>query len=228
MAVSVSQPEHPILTDAEISQYKYPAWRWTRPRRDLPPPIVELDHLALPAELTVDAIQAQLIAKGWCPHAVEALSYRFRGQLCVLAYLLSLRRHPARINVHAGCESAGQCIAFNTTLASYDTKHTTETCTCVMVETPYIRLKEILLVGGIPLISIEGGEGTGEPLTLGVHERTMRTEYIAVSHVWADGLGNPTANALPSCQIEKLRKSMTALLPLTSASSKVIATRRRF
>ncbi|KAI1086090.1 hypothetical protein F5B19DRAFT_502130 [Rostrohypoxylon terebratum] len=32
----------------------------------------------------------------------------------------------------------------------------------------------------------------------------MVTGYIAISHVWADGLGNPTANSLPRCQLRLL------------------------
>jgi hypothetical protein len=93
-----------------------------------------------------------------------------------------------------------------------------------VVETPYTSLKEILVVDGISLISIDGGGGTGNPLILKVHERKKRMDYIAVSHVWADGLRNPTANALPSCQIEKLRKSVAALQTLMSLPNKVNAT----
>ena len=31
-------------------------------------------------------------------------------------------------------------------------------------------------------------------------------EYVAISHVWAHVLGNPKANALPSCQILRLKR----------------------
>ncbi|KAF8346761.1 hypothetical protein F5887DRAFT_1073429 [Amanita rubescens] len=35
--------------------------------------------------------------------------------------------------------------------------------------------------------------------------------YIAFSHVWADGLGNPHTNALPRCQLRRLRDHATEL-----------------
>ena len=37
------------------------------------------------------------------------------------------------------------------------------------------------------------------------------TAFIAISHVWADGLGNPRANALPSCQLSRLQKIVNGL-----------------
>ncbi|ROV93518.1 hypothetical protein VSDG_06812 [Cytospora chrysosperma] len=35
--------------------------------------------------------------------------------------------------------------------------------------------------------------------------------YVAISHVWADGLGNPTANALPGCQVDRLTSLVAKL-----------------
>lgn len=37
--------------------------------------------------------------------------------------------------------------------------------------------------------------------------------YVAVSHVWSDGLGNPRNNTLPECQLERLQKYVNALYP---------------
>ncbi|RDW64369.1 uncharacterized protein DSM5745_09780 [Aspergillus mulundensis] len=33
-----------------------------------------------------------------------------------------------------------------------------------------------------------------------------RPEYVAISHVWADGKGNPRANALPQCQLDRIQR----------------------
>ena len=35
--------------------------------------------------------------------------------------------------------------------------------------------------------------------------------YVAISHVWSDGLGNPSRNALPMCQVMRLQKHVDAL-----------------
>ena len=40
--------------------------------------------------------------------------------------------------------------------------------------------------------------------------RQSGIEYATISHVWADGLGNPTANALPACQVKRLRNVLKA------------------
>lgn len=32
--------------------------------------------------------------------------------------------------------------------------------------------------------------------------------FVAISHVWADGLGNPSANALPRCQLSRIRERL--------------------
>ncbi|KAL2830169.1 hypothetical protein BJY01DRAFT_240459 [Aspergillus pseudoustus] len=37
-------------------------------------------------------------------------------------------------------------------------------------------------------------------------EGRRRPDYVAISHVWADGKGNPKANALPLCQIERIQR----------------------
>jgi hypothetical protein len=42
--------------------------------------------------------------------------------------------------------------------------------------------------------------------------------YIAISHVWSDGLRNPRINALPRCQILRLR-DLVANLPRMRAAN---------
>jgi hypothetical protein len=45
------------------------------------------------------------------------------------------------------------------------------------------------------------------------------TPYVAISHVWADGLGNPASNGLPRCQLDKLFALLGDLInPSTFAS----------
>ncbi|KAK8213325.1 hypothetical protein M8818_002624 [Zalaria obscura] len=52
---------------------------------------------------------------------------------------------------------------------------------------------------------------------LKVVKADWRTSYVAYSHVWSEGLGNATDNALPLCQIERLRSQLVDLpAPTTS------------
>ena len=56
--------------------------------------------------------------------------------------------------------------------------------------------------GGIPLISVHRSK---KAVKLELTCNRRETVYFAISHVWADGLGNPHANALPQCQLLRLQ-----------------------
>ncbi|VUC19908.1 unnamed protein product [Clonostachys rosea] len=43
-----------------------------------------------------------------------------------------------------------------------------------------------------------------ESVKITLVEAEPGTEYIAISHVWSDGLGNPNKNAIPQCQLQRL------------------------
>ncbi|KXJ94985.1 heterokaryon incompatibility protein-domain-containing protein [Microdochium bolleyi] len=119
------------------------------------------------------------------------------------AYLATLQRSPVRAAAdHSHC-SALACGAYNSDMSRYRTRHTTEDCACHMIETPREQLLAVLKNGKVPLIAIEDdGEGS---CNLAVRARSIGTSYVAISHVWADGLGNPSGNALPLCQIRRLK-----------------------
>jgi hypothetical protein len=49
-------------------------------------------------------------------------------------------------------------------------------------------------------MNLEVDKSTAE-LSVKLVESTGDICYVAISHVWADGLGNPFGNALPRCQL---------------------------
>lgn len=55
--------------------------------------------------------------------------------------------------------------------------------------------------GKIPVISFHE---IGGNIRLSVHDSADVPEYIAISHVWAGGLGNTVENALPLCQSRRI------------------------
>ena len=65
-------------------------------------------------------------------------------------------------------------------------------------------VEDILLKGQIPLLRIIPGQSTAD-LRLEIISSQPDSQYVALSHVWADGLGNPHANALPRCQLLRLQ-----------------------
>ena len=151
----------------------------------------------------------QMIMNGWCSHQVRHLSLKY--DLQTFSYLATLKRSPFRIADHHRCALHENCVAYNTDPITYESRHTTTDCACSVISVPYESLIKIIRKGRVPLVSIESnGADASERFKLRVQARSRTSKYIAISHVWADGLGNPTKNGLPLCQIERLRVSLLA------------------
>lgn len=151
----------------------------------------------------------QMISNGWCPHQVQHLSKTYNYK--TFSYLATLERSSQRLVDHKRCLEHSACIAYNTSTVNYKVRHTTDDCICSMIVTPYRDLVQIIRRGRIPLVSIDLVTGATPPYQLRVHSRSATSKYIAISHVWADGLGNPGLNGLPLCQIERLNARLSAL-----------------
>lgn len=68
---------------------------------------------------------------------------------------------------------------------------------------PQENVNLIVAKGGIPVVRVQRLPlGAAELI---VEELESSTKYIAISHVWADGLGNPRGNALPQCQLQRIQ-----------------------
>jgi hypothetical protein len=146
---------------------------------------------------------ARMLSKGRCIHQVIHLCQAF--DIDTFSWLSHGRRSSMRQENHGNCSERG-CIAYNSDMTNYETKHATDGCQCDMVSVPYSDLVEIIRDGKVPLFTVEHSEGQSseDSLQLKVHPRDRYSSYIAVSHVWADGLGNPNCNALPACQLKQL------------------------
>jgi hypothetical protein len=70
---------------------------------------------------------------------------------------------------------------------------------------------EILRSGSIPLILSVDGNDKNDTLTLVSSGPDFEYSYVAISHVWSDGLGNVQRSALPRCQILRLSKLIRSL-----------------
>ena len=64
-------------------------------------------------------------------------------------------------------------------------------------------LVKIWTEGQIPLLQLSSDPATNDDVELVLQAASQAdpTPYTAVSHVWADGLGNSRSNALPRCQL---------------------------
>ena len=97
--------------------------------------------------------------------------------------------------------------------SSYKLQHTPRDCICQSLGAAQQAIIQSLTRGRYPLLQLERNAGE---LQLSVHDSGEGIECTAISHVWADGLGNPHSPELPLCQlcrinslILKLPKSIT-------------------
>lgn len=151
-----------------------------------------------------------MLANGWCHHQVQRLS---SSSLCshrTFSYLAS-RQRSIRLSDHTRCLDHLMCAAYNTDSATYQTQHVDQRCECPSVRAPNEALLKIIRRGGVPLVSIQDSPNGDTETTIQVSARNIWSSYIAVSHIWADGLGNVAGNGLPLCQIKKLKMAVTAL-----------------
>ena len=153
--------------------------------------------------------QGKMLANGWCAHQVKHLSKIHTNES--FSALSTLQRSAQRLVDHNPCLNHTACVAFNADMATYSTKHVDPGCTCRMVPTPYQRLISTIRRGDIPLLSIEGNPDSDSTYELKVHARSRNSKYIAISHVWFDGLGNPNENSLPLCQLKRLEANLLSL-----------------
>ena len=147
---------------------------------------------------------ALLLRAGWCRgEGVHLTSLK-----AIHAYYCSsfAGRRPHRD--HTSC-TRDICVADNIKAENYQTKHVSPSCNCQFVAADLDTSSEILYNGQIPIIRLVEQQGTkckkwdtksSSNVAVGRNHR-----YVAISHVWSDGMGNPNANSLPRCQLEKLQ-----------------------
>ncbi|KAF7350751.1 Het domain protein [Mycena sanguinolenta] len=131
----------------------------------------------------------ELEEKGWCESELDLLA----AEDLAFASLLSR----PMIRDHSRCGDI-VCNAYQTDEATYMTRHVSDGCSCTFVGTETSALVDALSKDKVPKVVIT------EQLELQVIVEDDYP-YIALSHVWADGLGNPFKNALPRCQLRRLR-----------------------
>ena len=161
-----------------------------------------------PSRLDLDHLKNKMLANGYCIRQVQYLAQTF--DIDTLTYLSLLKRSPMRQKSHAKCSPEG-CIAYNVDMAKYKTRHITADCNCEMIGVPYEELIDIIQRGDVPLVSVIQSPDRASGITVKLSTRNKNSAYVAVSHVWADGLGNPKSNSLPVCQLRRFENSVCFL-----------------
>lgn len=200
-----SDPQHQRVTLAESLLWEIALSFMLRGEQKMPPkaPIIP--------QQTIGTLLRQA---GWCPSDVLPMMEDFSTAGCLFMTNLEPpypeQKHVPRNN-SLGSTSCTQtrCALRNISKRTYRTKHRLECQGCADFVAELSALAPVLSNGHIPLIHLYSHH---ESYRLSTIQETPSTSYIAISHVWADGLGNIQQNALPSCQFYALRK-MIQLLP---------------
>lgn len=161
-----------------------------------------------------DLLKERMLRNGWCASEVTRMFAQMLS--CASRYNVStLTRHKVAGESHNQCNDQ-RCSLANIDESTYETKHH-KSCSgrkCYDVSASEPEMIRILSSGSYPVLSLFTLP-TGK-LRIRVHSWKPRLLYVAVSHVWADGLGNKQKNSLPVCQLRHLK---TLLVSLTRSHS---------
>jgi len=141
-----------------------------------------------------------LLENGWCPHDVHMIRNMF--SVDTEYYFRSFL--PIRCQRdHTNCSEL-HCRAENIDETAYLVRHITEECDCKFASPDINAVVSSLQCDGIPLVVLP----STDPGVVQVIDWQTDSEidYIAISHVWADGLGNPRTNSLPLCQLTRIQQ----------------------
>jgi len=150
----------------------------------------------------------RLLGCGWCPSTIPQLTQWFPASHYYVALLGPLFVQKD----HKDCSDfACKYDALDESL--YEVKHVREGCNCRLRTIPPNSIATAIDENRLPLISISEGS-----ISLTPREFEGDEKYIAISHVWSDGLGNPNVdglkhNGLTECQVSRLYRFCKKLLP---------------
>ena len=159
----------------------------------------------------LEAREREMVLHGWCPSEIGILRRDFQT-LSSQWYCQHLRR-PFTGAYHSGCH-AEQCQQLQIDPRTYRTGHVARDCTCSSLGGLGPDKEEVLRClrspgDMFPVLRIVGQ--TVEDVSIETVPFRQEEAYVALSHVWADGLGNQNANELPRCQLLKLRSLIRKL-----------------
>ncbi|KAF4616230.1 hypothetical protein G7Y89_g15176 [Cudoniella acicularis] len=156
-----------------------------------------------------DFLLPMMREKGWCEFDVKRLPLP-TGSVGLLWYYAHLQP-PRSWMDHSFCggdECKGMAIG-----ERYRTRHATPDCTCTEEFSDVEAVVAAVEDGKIPLVQFKDGE-----FHIVRFPGDVNTDFVAISHVWAEGLGNPHANSLPTCTL-KWVSSLIDSLPLTKPNT---------
>jgi hypothetical protein len=155
----------------------------------------------------VDLLDSLMACAGWCPKQILKTHTVFLET----KYFYSQLPPPDPGVSHTGC-TRFQCLAYQAKEVVYNYAHAHDGCQCGFLKPDLKELLSTLQEGMIPLIKPMLSPDTLDN-EICIVKGLPDTRYVAISHVWSDGLGNPHANAMSRCQMLEISRLVQDLYP---------------
>lgn len=145
---------------------------------------------------------ARMLQSNWCPRDITVAG-SILSELSM--YCASYIKRPSASQDHGRC-SVETCELNQVDEQTYVTKHRKIGCRCGHLGPMQEDVIRILDKGEIPVITLTPRHQPDGSRILDLQVNSggvvFLNTFIAISHVWSDGLGNPRENSLPFCQLE--------------------------
>ena len=161
-------------------------------------------------------LRSRMLDAGWCEIEVS----RFENQSIVSSMFFGgtlQRKNTPLGRSHETC-SKEICIANNYAENEYRTLHTTDSCCCKPLGPDSKEIIKFRNQHGFPVLQLVRTSEHSVPY-IRVLDGNTTIPYVAISHVWSDGLGNVDQNQLPQCQLLLLQEFVNDLWESTSKST---------
>ena len=143
---------------------------------------------------------------GWCVSDITRIEAKYKSFQGLYVARMMDKSLPKRN--HESCTEY-ICKFFQIDMGAFQLQHQQEGCLCDPLEVDSGELTTVLRKDNkFPLLRFTGDL---HGLNAEVVESKPEVPYVAISHVWADGLGNPNSNALHRCKLHYLRRLVASI-----------------
>jgi hypothetical protein len=142
---------------------------------------------------------------GWCPAQASCTLGKFYS-LQAKIYLSKITK-PYKRGTHDDC-SFENCRALQIDPSIYNSLHR-HPGICKNVKTNQEEVVKVLKNGKNALLDLRL-DPTFDEISVTIVAAQPNSWYVALSHVWADGLGNTKENSLPQCQLRRIYDLLTS------------------
>lgn len=154
-------------------------------------------------------LRQEMLASGWCRSDIHLLQRKtdVLGQYYFSSYAPS---HATGNVDHAECKPV-KCLQDDIIEETYKPVHVQKACMCAERGPPIVLLSSIISDSRIPILRIDASKFQLTIDSIGDKTCNDNPRYVAISHVWSRGLGNPHFNTLPMCQLIRLQSAVDSM-----------------